>query len=122
MRLIFVYNADSGMVNNVLDIAHKIIMPETYACSLCQLTHGNFKEKKAWAAFKQQTQVPLEFYHKDEFKNIFKSKFLPNYSFPIILLAVGEQLEVFMTTTMLNDCKTLEQLIAQIQERLKALV
>lgn len=40
---LFVYNADSGLFNTATDIAHKILLPETYACNLCALTHGHFK-------------------------------------------------------------------------------
>ena len=33
-ELIFVYNAKSGMVNELLDFAHKIVSPSTYNCNL----------------------------------------------------------------------------------------
>jgi hypothetical protein len=42
--LLFVYNADSGVFNLVTDIAHKIFSPQTYACQLCCITHGNFED------------------------------------------------------------------------------
>ena len=32
MKLIFVYNAESGKLNTLFDIAHKVIKPETYKC------------------------------------------------------------------------------------------
>ena len=41
-KLIFIYNADSGLFNTVTDIAHKIFSPETYSCNLCALTHDYF--------------------------------------------------------------------------------
>jgi hypothetical protein len=53
MKLIFVYNAESGKLNTLFDIAHKIIKPETYQCSLCAITHDAIKEKKAWTEFKK---------------------------------------------------------------------
>ena len=34
MKLIFVYNANSGKLSAALDIAHKIISPSTYQCRL----------------------------------------------------------------------------------------
>jgi len=40
-KLIFVYNADSGLLNAMKDWAHKIVSPETYPCSLCALTYNN---------------------------------------------------------------------------------
>ncbi len=30
MKIVFVYNANSGLMNTVLDIGHKIISPDTY--------------------------------------------------------------------------------------------
>ena len=118
MKLIFVYNADSGIVNNVIDIAHKIIKPETYACSLCQLTHGSFREKRLWTTFKNQSTVPLDFYHKDEFKKTFKSKFLTNFQYPIVLMAKKESLEIFMSTDEVNAFNNLEPFIETINNRL----
>jgi hypothetical protein len=47
-QLIFVYNADSGGLNTLFDIAHKVVSPETYSCSLCMLTHGVLSERTAW--------------------------------------------------------------------------
>ena len=32
-KIIFVYNADSGLVNGLIDWAHKIVSPETYSCT-----------------------------------------------------------------------------------------
>ncbi len=38
--LIFVYNADSGLLNAINDGILKIVSPSTYQCSLCSLTFG----------------------------------------------------------------------------------
>ena len=45
-ELIFIYNAKSGLVNELLDFAHKIISPETYNCNLCAITYGTFAMDK----------------------------------------------------------------------------
>ncbi len=45
MDLIFVYNADSGKLNVLFDVGHKIVSPGTYKCDLCTLTHGTFTER-----------------------------------------------------------------------------
>ena len=65
--LVFVYNADAGLFSTVSDFAHKIISPETYACSLCKLTYGNFAMKKGWKDFIAGLQCVKQFLHKDEF-------------------------------------------------------
>ena len=50
-ELIFIYNAESGLFNAVSDYLHKVISPDTYACSLCQITYGNLGMKKKWKDF-----------------------------------------------------------------------
>ncbi len=72
MKLIFVYNAKSGAVNGLIDIGHKIISPQTYSCSLCALTHGNFSEKKEWKNIRENSGIEMEFLHKDEFLETYK--------------------------------------------------
>lgn len=67
-KIVFVYNADSGVFNLLSDIAHKIFSPQTYACNLCALTHSNFGMKKEWKEYLDALGNPLEFLHADEFK------------------------------------------------------
>jgi hypothetical protein len=38
MELIFVYNADSGILNLLKDAVHKLLKAETYPCSPCAPT------------------------------------------------------------------------------------
>ena len=66
MRLIFVYNADSGLGNAMLDSMHKIVSPQTYDCQLCALTFGVFTEKEQWKNFRETSEISMEFLHKDE--------------------------------------------------------
>lgn len=95
-------------------MAHKIVRPATYECDLCALTHGNFTEKNAWKDFRNSNSVDMEFYHKDEFLSKYKSKWLPKYTFPIILYSDGEKLEPFITEAILKEIKTVEDLIKNI--------
>jgi len=68
MKIIFVYNADSGFVSSLLDIGHKIISPDTYRCNLCKMTHGAFSEKEEWKRYRESSSNEMEFLHKDEFE------------------------------------------------------
>ena len=47
-KLIFIYNANSGKHNALLDTMHKIVSPNTYNCNLCDITFGLFTENKTW--------------------------------------------------------------------------
>ncbi|RFN59783.1 GTPase [Marixanthomonas ophiurae] len=118
MRLIFVYNANSGKRNAYLDSLHKIMSPSTYTCSLCELTYGFFSEKKEWKLFRKQENIEMDFYHKNEFVKKFKSKWLPKYTFPIILSEKDDRLEVFLSSEKLNELETVEGLVEKIRKGL----
>jgi len=118
MRLIFVYNANSGKRNAYVDSLHKIVSPSTYTCSLCKLTYGVFSEKKNWKTFREQEGVEIDFYHKDEFVKEFKSKWLPKYTFPIILSEKDGELDVFLSSEKLNEIETVGSLIKAIKKGL----
>ena len=68
-KLIFVYNADSGVFNLLGDMAHKMFSPKTYQCSLCALTHGNFGMRREFSDYLKTLPEPFEFLHADEFQN-----------------------------------------------------
>lgn len=116
-KLIFVYNADSGLGNMLLDGAHKILQPSTYACSLCSLTFGALTEKAAWMKFRKTHPVEMEFLHKDEFNKRYASKFGYKFSFPIVLAETARGLEVSVATENLNALEKTEDLIQLITER-----
>lgn len=117
-KLVFVYNADTGIKNVLLDIAHKIINPGTYECRLCELTFGTFREKSLWKKFRQDHKIQMEFLHKDQFLKIYASKFMPAYTFPIILEVTAHNMDIFMTATDLNTFSETQELIDAIQLRL----
>ncbi len=116
-RLIFIYNADSGLRNALLDGAHKALSPNTYQCNLCDLTYGVFKERKAWKKFRQEMEWNMEFLHKDEFKKQYASKFGHKFEFPIVLIALDDELQVFISARELNELETMEALIDLINKR-----
>jgi hypothetical protein len=117
MKLIFVYNANSGTMSAILDGLHKIVSPSTYDCNLCAITYGNFSEDKIWEAFRVQSEIEMEFYHKDEFLKKFRSKWLPKFDFPIVLSEENGELAVFITSEELNKLEYASQLIDKIKKR-----
>lgn len=116
-KLIFIYNADSGLGNMLLDGAHKILSPSTYECSLCSLTFGAFSEKSEWKKFREGNHVKMEFLHKDEFRKQYASKFGHKFTFPIVLAQTNEEFEVFISTEELNNFEKEKDLIRLIQTR-----
>ena len=109
MKLIFVYNADSGRVNGWIDIAHKIISPGTYACSLCALTHDTFSEKQTWAKFREETNIEMNFLHKDEFEK----QYGLTHVYPVILKE-SDIPEIVMNATEISQLDSVEELTEKI--------
>tara|TARA_B100000929_G_scaffold285209_1_gene268494 strand:+ start:1605 stop:1973 length:369 start_codon:yes stop_codon:yes gene_type:complete len=117
-KLIFVYNADSGKINLYKDILHKVISPKTYPCSLCDITHGVLKEREKWKQFRENSEVEMQFLHKDEFTKQYASKFGHKFEFPVILSENGRGLEVFISKKELSEIKDEKELIAILEKRL----
>ncbi|WP_291968038.1 GTPase [Maribacter sp.] len=116
-KILFIYNANSDTGSKMLDFAHKIVSPTTYSCNLCSLTHGKFTEKKQWKTFRKRLLVEgyeLEFFHKDEFQERYKSKFGHKYTYPIILVETDHELEVLVSAKKLNAMETVEELISSV--------
>lgn len=118
-KLIFIYNADSGLRNAILDSAHKIFRPETYDCKLCDITYGVFSENAVWKKFRTETVIPMEFLHKDEFAKAYKSKFGHKFTFPIVLAEGNGGLEVLVHTGELNLLQAAEELVELIEKRMR---
>ena len=116
-KLIFIYNADSGLRNLIVDGAHKILSPKTYECSLCAITFGAFTEDSVWKKFRKEMNLQMEFLHKDEFDKAYASKFGHKFTFPIVLGETNKGLEVFVKTEELDGLENAESLIGLIRER-----
>ena len=109
--LIFVYNANSGTLNTLLDIGHKIISPTTYNCQLCALTHGALTEKQQWKEFRESFPHKLVFLHKDEFEEQYNQRF----SYPVVLEEMLESLSVVIPTEEFKGLQILDELIDRIE-------
>ena len=118
MKLIFVYNADSGVANALLDSVHKVVSPSTYSCNLCNITYGVISEKKEWKEFRESSNIEMVFLHKDEFLKQYRSKWLPKYEFPIILSKEKEGFEIYITSEVINKLEDSKALIQELIKRL----
>ncbi len=111
MRLLFVYNADSGLLNTTKDIGHKLFSPATYDCFLCSLTHGTFRENPEWKTFRQGSSTEMVFLHRDEFEKEYKQKF----DYPVIL-EQNNSLQVVISKDQLSSFTLLENLIEAVEQ------
>ena len=117
-QLLFVYNANSGARNAILDSMHKVFSPSTYDCNLCHLTYGLLTENRVWKKFREQSKIPMQFLHKDEFVGDYASKFGLELTFPIILFKNGNVWDILVSTGELGQLKTPQELIGLIRGRL----
>jgi hypothetical protein len=101
-----------------MDGAHKIVSPSTYDCNLCAITFGNFSEDELWKEFRENTAVTMEFLYRDKFLQNYNSENLRSLTFPAILMETPTNLELFISSEILNEMTTSEALIVEITKRL----
>lgn len=113
-ELIFIYNAKSGVVNELIDFAHKIVSPETYDCNLCAISYGAFSMKKKWSTYIETLPFKSTFTYKDKFsKNGYS-----NIKFPSVFIRSNEKLDEIISATEINEINNLDQLIGLLNQKL----
>jgi len=115
-KLIFVYNADSGLINTVKDFWHKALRPSTYQCNLCQTTFGTFRAKKEWKSFISDLGIDSEFLHKDEFVEKYDVK---DAKYPSAYILKNGNLTVFITQEEMNEVTTITEMEELVSSKLK---
>jgi hypothetical protein len=110
-RLIFIYNADGGIVQGIMDSVHKTLSPSTYKCSLCAITYGTFTMDRRWRAWLKSLPIPSLFYHRDDSP-------YPDVALPVVLVEREGQVEILVPTELLNALNGVDALIAEIEARL----
>lgn len=115
--LVFVYNADSGRLNALLDIGHKILSPSTYSCNLCAVTHSAFSMRGEWKEFVEGLGRPVEFLHRDESE---KKYGLSGAELPAVFLKTEGKLSPWIGAGEIAACASLVDLQALVREKLRA--
>lgn len=111
-KLIFVYNAEEGFINGVLDSLHKIISPKTYPCKLCAITYGKFSMYPEWKIFLNTLQIEKEFLHKKEFIKNYPS--FADLKLPIVLLQ-DKNIDVLISSDDFLKINTIDELMRTIE-------
>jgi hypothetical protein len=111
-KLVFVYNADSGMFNTLKDITHKIVSPETYECNLCSITHGNFSMHSEWKSFINEIDFPVLFLHRNEARE----QYGVTDQLPAVYMESPEGLELRLDAKAINSCESIEELKEMLLE------
>ena len=111
-ELIFIYNAKSGFINELVDFAHKIISPNTYDCNLCKLTYDNFGQIKKWNDFLTSSNISVDYYYKDHLIQIGMD---PEMELPAVFF---NDKSLFLRAREINSFKTLEALIEGVRKKI----
>lgn len=111
-RLIFVYNANGGIANGIVDSIHKTLSPSTYGCSLCAMTHGVFRMDPKWHAWIAALPMPAAFHHKDD--NPFE-----NVALPVVMLERDGKSDILLSADALGAYRNVDSLIAAIESALQ---
>ena len=120
MKLLFVYNADSGPLNGFKDLLHKTFAPDTYECALCAKTYEFTGMKPEWKQAVAALPLPSEFLHRDEFRQAYPA--LSGQALPAAFsLDASGQLTPFISAPEMNTLD-LKALIALARQRAQALV
>lgn len=114
-KLVFVYNANSSLFNQVGDLIHKTFSPKTYQCNLCGLTYSGIGMKNDWKKFIKSLPIKAEFLHKDEFLGQYPNR--QNIPLPTVFVKKGNSLMQLISAEEINQKKKLEDLESLITQK-----
>ncbi len=100
-KLVFVYNADSGILSSVIDSARKLL--SINGCPLCSLTHSLAGEKVEWKTCKESIGVPVEYLHRDELTA--KTRAVIADRLPCVLAEAAGETIVLLDSEVIGRCK-----------------
>lgn len=113
-KLIFVYNADSGLFNLLADAAHRVVRPSTYPCKLCAVTYTFTGMRSEWREFVQLLDHPVEFLHRDELTTRYGIADVPVSA---AFVNQGGRTRLWISAEDINGCRSLEDLKLLVSER-----
>ena len=112
-ELLFVYNADSGLINAVFDSLHKAFSPSTYQCQLCAITYGHFSMNSKWKDFIESLPVKSRFLYRNEWLKEFDQ----DEELPAIFAHSKNQLSPIVSAQDFHNL-SLEELMEKISDAL----
>ncbi len=112
-RLVFVYNADSGLLNAAKDTWHRFASPSTYPCALCKLTYATTGMDNRWRQFVESLDMPVEFLHRDELASRADID-VAGVELPVALFVRDGSTQVVVSAAEMRDAATLDDLISLV--------
>ncbi len=100
-RLLFVYNADSGTLNAIVDSTKKLL--SINGCPLCSLTHSLAGERSEWLSCKESIGIPVDYVHRDELSPSLRG--VVGNSLPSVVARAGDEDIVLLGPEVIQRCK-----------------
>lgn len=114
--LLFVYNADSGVVNALKDLWHKTVSPETYDCQLCAVTYGPLGMRPQWRRFVKGLELDVKFLHRDELRDQYG---LSDVDLPAVFkVEASGQVNEWIEAKQVRGVQDLEAMMELLRKRL----
>jgi hypothetical protein len=113
-KLFFIYNANSGKLNAMLDTGHKLLSPGTYSCNLCKLTYNLIGPKREWTEFISQLKIDVDFLHKNQLNDIL----IKDLILPAIVIQKNGTIFPILNAEELSVFSTLDELLNVLREKL----
>ena len=119
IKLVFVFNADSGKLNAIKDSIKKIFNKAAYECNLCGVAFGTFGMKNDFKNFIQNLDVETDFLHKDEFPGPYPEPEVKE--FPCCYLYKNGKMEIFINRDEMDSYQNQEELIEAVKKKVQTL-
>jgi hypothetical protein len=117
-RLVFVYNADSGLLNTLRDIWVRVTRPADDECALCSLTYGARGMDRRWRRFTRSLGLPVAFLHRDEFREEFATSPLRDVELPVAVVEDRGALVQVVPAGQMRAAADLDRLMDAVTEGL----
>lgn len=119
LKLLFVYNANSGVFFGIKDLIDKSISPKTYGCRLCGLTYSGVSMKSQWRDFVSSLPIKAEFLHKDEFFSQYSDKL--GTKLPAVFIKMGDSPTEIISAQEINQVNTMDALRNLVQTKVASI-
>lgn len=104
-KLIFIYNADSGLEASIKGSVQKLKTGKS-ECSLCTATWGVFNKKASWSEKEKKLKIPYKYYHRDDQSTDIQGFLVQNkIALPTVLLGENGNLRQLVTNNQFDRCQ-----------------
>ncbi len=119
-KVVFAYNAPSGIFSALSDYVHKSVSPDTYACRLCAVTYGSLGMRSAWSDYVKALPAKVIFTYKDKLKA--EPPIMKNAELPAAFVVRDGETTLAVAAKDLDLCFTEEALMTLCLEKIEPLL